>query len=512
MNRHGEFRAGIAVAAACLLAAGMTAPAARGQDEDRGGWQKVESAAETRAFKEAMRAGGAFDAAAKGYLEETALPQLAAEGNRPAIAFIRRRIKDILLTEFGSEKAADDANKTVLAFMEGVAGRDDEAAVVRVNAVLMIGELQGQDRKPWAAATPVLARMAASAEVPMAQRIAAVVGLARHVDAAKGNAPALAKLAGVVGPALDAILEEPAARASAAEGNWLVSRALSLLPAFGPANPATVARVAKVLADGERSIDARVRAAAMLAAVAGKESKADAAAAIRAIDELAVAGLRSDVEIAERIQIERAFTGGASAMMPPGGMPAPPPGMMPGMAPGMMPGMAPGAMPGMPGYGGPGGMLQPAVEQLIPREVCRRAAWRLVTLADAVLSADGQKGLVTLPGGDSAEARELAGKLRRGGLELDGAPDDAHVRQALDELRPPPPPSEEELAEAAEGDAEMAEKPAAGDEPAEGDEKPAPDEAAPQQPAGKPSQPKAAAAGKAAGGKAPTKPAAAADR
>lgn len=458
MNRRGDIRAGIAVAAACWLAAGMAAPVARGQDEDRGGWQKVESAAETRTFKEAMRAGGAFDAAAKGYLEEMALPQLAAEGNRPTIAFIRRRIKDILLTEFGGEKAADDANKTVLAFMEGVAAREDEAAVVRVNAVLMIGELQGQDRKPWAAATPVLARMAASAEVPMAQRIAAVVGLTRHVDAAKGNTAALAKLGGVVGPALDSILGEPVARESAAEGNWLVSRALALLPAFGTANPATVARVAKVLADGERSIDARVRAAAVLAAVAGKESKADAAAAIRAIDEVAVAGLRSDVDIAERIEIERLFTGGASAMMPSGGMSAPPPGMMPGMAPGMMPGMG----PGMPGYGGPGGM-QPPVEQLIPREVCRRAAWRLVTLADAVLSADGQKGLVTLPGGDSAEARALAGKLRRGGLELDGSPDDAHVRQSLDELRPPPPPSEDEEAE--EKGAEMAEKPAAGDEP-----------------------------------------------
>jgi hypothetical protein len=463
------------VAVALLLAAGPGSPA-RGQDDDRGGgWQKLESAAETRAFKEAMRAGGGFDAAAKGYLEETALPQLAAEGNRPTIAFIRRRIKDILLTEFGSEKTAEDANKTVLSFMEGVAAREDEAAVVRVNAVLMIGELQGQDRKPWGPAAPVLAKMAAAADAPAAQRIAALVGLARHVDAAKGNAAVLGRLAAVGAPAIDAILDQPAGPASAPEANWLVSRALSLLPVIGPASPQTVARVARVLGDEGRSIDARVRAATTLAVVAGKESKVDGPAAIRAIEEIAVAGLRADTAVAERIQIERLFTGGASAMMSPGSMSAPPPGMMPGMAPGMA--------PGMPGFGGPG--MQPAVEQLIPREVCRRAAWRLVALADAVLSADGQKGLVLLPGADSPEARELSGKLRRGGLELDATPDDEHVKLALEELRPPPPPTDEE----AEAGEEMADKPEpAGEDATAGDEKPAPAEPADPAPA-KPAKP-----------------------
>jgi len=206
-----------------------------------------------------------------------------------------------------------------------------------------------------------------------------------------------------------------------------------------------------------------------------------------------VAGLKADADIAERVRIERLFTGGASAMMPPGGMSGPPPGMMPGMMPGMAPGSMPGMAPGMPGFGGPG--MQPAVEQLIPREVCRRAAWRLVALADAVLSADGQKGLVLLPGADSAEARALSGKLRRGGLELDATPDDERIKQALEELRPPPPPSEEEAEEMAD------EKPEpSGDEPAEGDVKPAPADPAAQAPA---AQPAAGKAVKAPAGKAP---------
>jgi len=96
----------------------------------------------------------------------------------------------------------------------------------------------------------------------------------------------------------------------------------------------------------------------------------------------------------------------------------------------------------------PGGMPPPSpftnfpgqaasAEQLIPTEVCRRAAWRLATLADAILAADGQRGLVKLPDADSPEARELSQKLRRAAMELDAEPYDAIVVQALTDLRPP---------------------------------------------------------------------------
>jgi len=67
-------------------------------------------------------------------------------------------------------------------------------------------------------------------------------------------------------------LDQPAPRQSTTESNWLVSRAMSLLPLLGPAGPETAARVSKVLADEGRSIDVRVRAATTLAAVAVKES------------------------------------------------------------------------------------------------------------------------------------------------------------------------------------------------------------------------------------------------
>jgi len=468
------------VARPCVRLAGFAVAAlvgavSHGQDPDArfDAWQKVEGASETRTYKEAMRNGNAFDAAARTYLEQIALPQLGAEGNRGTIAYVRRRIREQLLTEFGNEKAAEDANKAVSTFMESVAANGEQPPPVRINAMLMIGELIGADRKPWGPAAATLARDAASAELPAGVRIAAVVGLARHVDAAKGNAAATAKLGQVLGPVIKSILEEPVTPQNAVERDWMASRCLAMLAQLGPANAETVAVVVRAIADEAQSFDARVRAAAALAAAVGKDAKTDGVALIRSIDDLAVAALRSDMAIADRIRLERAFGGGA---MLPGSAP---PGMMPGMA-------APSSYAGpAPGYGSPSGMPggemvpgQPPVEQLIPREVCRRAAWRLVTLADAVLTADGQKGLALLPGVDAAEAKPLAAKLRRAAMDLDANPDDVRIRQALDDLRPPPPPEEDDdeaPEDAAAGEKDMTDGDAAGEAApaADGDAKPA---------------------------------------
>ena len=488
MNARTILPQGLLVVALVAAVAAVHAPVAHGQEEEArfGAWQKVEGAAETRAFKETMRNGGAFDAAARTYLEQIALPQLAAEGNRWNIAFVRRRIKDFLLNEFGNEKAGDDANKTVMGFMETLAAKADEPAVVRVNAMLMIGELQGADRKPWAPAAATLARDAGSAKVPASVRLAAIVGLSRHVDAAKGNAAAAGKLVTLAAPAIEAILKEPLTPQSAVESNWLAARSLAMLAQLGPAGPEAVAEVVRVLDDTARSFDVRVRAAAALAAVVGKDAKVDGAAAIRSIDELAVAALKGDAAIADRVTLERAYTGGATGMAPSAG------GMMPGMMPSSpYPGIS-GGMPGMEMMPG-----QPPVEQLIPREVCRRAAWRLATLADALLTVDGQKGLALLPGADAEEGRALAGKLRRAAMDLDASPDDVRIRQALEDLRPPPPPSEGDEEEQADKKMAEEEKPeaAAGENPAK--------------PAANPPAPAAKPAG--TGGKPTAKPAAAAD-
>jgi hypothetical protein len=418
---------GTAVVSVCVLA--MAAGIAFGQDDDArfSGWTKVESAPETRTYKEAMRGGAAFDAAARAYLDEIALPQLALEANRTTIERVRKRMREFLFADIANEKTADDANKTVLTFMESLAGKDDADAVVRVNAMLLIGELQALDRKPWQPAAAVLARAAANNELPKAVRLAACVGLARHVEATKGlPAEEQQRIASVAVPAIMAILKgqpkEPTPQTGAVENDWMASRCLSMLQLLGPLAPATAAEVVRILDDGNRSINVRVRAAAALAAAAGPDSNVDKAAAIKSIGALAVSALERDAAAADKLRLDRQY-GGATGQPVPGPAGAMPPGMMP---------------PG--GFGQPGMAVdptgQPLVEQLIPREACRRAAWRLWALADAILSDDSKRGLALLGGAASPAAVELAQSLRRASMELDATPEETTLRQAVVDLKP----------------------------------------------------------------------------
>ena len=429
MRPNGRF---LRLRVTVVVAAGVLVTAAAGvfaQDDDArlSNWAKVESAAETRTYKEWMRGGGAFDAAARGFLEEIALPQLGLEANRTTIERVRKRLREYLLADITNEKAAEEASKTCLSFMESLAGKEDADAAVRVNAMLLIGELQSVDRKPWQPAAAVLARAATNAELPKAVRIAACVGLARHVEATKGVVEEQQRMAAVAVPAIVAILKEdpqaPTPSSVAVENDWMASRCLTMLPSLGPLTPATAAEVVRILGENKRSINVRVRAAAALAAVAGPESKVDKAAVIKAIGAVAVVALERDVAAADKLILDRQYGGGTG-----------------GAAPGMMP---PGMMP--PGMGGdPSG--QPAVEQMIPREVCRRAAWRLAVLADSILTDDSKRGIAVLGGEAAPAAVELAQNLRRAAMELDATPEELTLRQALTGLKPPAP-----AAAAAEG-------------------------------------------------------------
>jgi hypothetical protein len=386
---------------------------ALGQDDEArfSGWTQVESAGETRTYKESMRGGNAFDAAARGFLEQIALPQLELEANRTSIERVRKRMREFLLGDIANEKAADEATKTFLTYMESLADKQDVDLVVRVNAMLMIGELQGVDRKPLPAAAAVLAKAVSNTTLPQAVRIAACVGLARHVEATKGLVDEQQRMAAVANPVIVSILKEATPPEAAVGSDWLASRCLSMLPLLGPAAPATVGEVARILGDDGRSINVRVRAAAALAAVAGPDSKVDVAALVASIGRLAIVSLERDASAADRILLERQAGG-----LPDGSSPA----------------FAPPAM-----LVDPSG--QPVVEQLIPREVCRRAAWRLAVLADAILTDDSKRGLALLDAAGQPAFGELAQTLRRAALELDANPEEATLRQALADLKPPAP-------------------------------------------------------------------------
>jgi len=365
-------------------------------------WAKVDQAADTRSkYRDKIR-DGVFDDEARGYLEGTILPQLTLEANASGMDRMRRRMRDILLADAGDEKTLAAVARTVVPYLDRLARDGGTDPLVAVNATLLLGELKGRDTKPLGATLPVLAALLTDAAAAPAVRVAAAAGVARHVEAARGGKPPEA-----VGPALVALVAKPG---DGVVGNWLLSRALDMLPGVTPqAPPETAAHVAAILADGTRPVDVRVRAAAALGGTAAAGSKVDVGRLLEAIRGLALAGLEADLAAAD----ERAFNDrwAVRAGAPAGS--APPPGI----------GIAAGAADG--------------VESPIAEAVCRRQAWRLAVLADAVLSEDGARGLgALLPEAGRAVAVDLATALRQGSKDLDANPDGQSFRAAVDGLRP----------------------------------------------------------------------------
>jgi hypothetical protein len=408
------------------------------------GWTKVEAAREIRELKEKLREGGQVDASARQFLEETALPQLALQENRPLIERTRKRMRELLLGDVAEDKAYGDISLLVAEYMTALA-RDEQAdPVVRINAMLLVSELKAKNGKPWPPAALALAAAAGDKDLPDAVRIAALAGVAKHAAAGAGD-DAIAK---TFGPPVAAILGEPGATGRTVEHDWLVSRALQIVPLLvRPAPPKLAATLAGFVTDETRPIDLRVRAAAALGATADATSGIDAAALIDTIRTLAITALEAEEKAAAARRFEAQYRGGGA---PGGGFNA-----------------GPGAMFGGPPGFGPEGQPLPAIDPLaISEQACRRAAWRLHTLGTAIVSADGKQGLALLLGDAAEPAKELAKQLTGEGLTLDGDPVEDALLDALDVLRPPAP---------GEKAAKRAVRQPKPDEPAGDDQKPAAD-------------------------------------
>ena len=169
---------------AVLLAVGRSGSLlAEGEPAVYATWLQAEQSKESQAFRARMAEGESLDEASKKFLQETALPQLAVDANRPTIERTRRRMREILFNNIDDQKTHDAVSQLVLNFMAQLARDNDVEPVVQVNAMLLIGELKSKDGKPWLPAVAPLARDASDPQMPMANRIAAVVGLTRHVEA-----------------------------------------------------------------------------------------------------------------------------------------------------------------------------------------------------------------------------------------------------------------------------------------------------------------------------------------
>lgn len=408
---------------AVLMAAALTAHA---QDEPSGkftNWTKVDGSDQRRVYVDAMREANpnAFAGPVRDFAVDTVLPQLQEEMNRSSIEVVRRKMRALLLDNVGDPKSFEAASRAVLDFMMPLA-RDEKAdPVVRINAVLLIGELRARDNKtsPWAGSLEPLTSLAGDAKLPLAIRIAAMAGLAGHVEAAqkKGTATA-ASLGKALVPVFLPMIDGPIAGDRTA-GDWLTSRALDMLPVVMPELGAEAAAAPnKVLADQTRPTDVRVRAAAALGTAARAASGIDAGQAISAMRALAIAAIEADLRTAE----QRAGIGPAAA--------------------------APVAAVGVNPADGPA----PAKIQSLSESVVRRAAWRLAVLARAIGAEEGKGGLVELvPENQKVAARDLAAALLQGSQDLDLAPVEETMRSVLDSLRSPA--AEEQPAAAAQGKA-----------------------------------------------------------
>ena len=214
----------------------LSAAAARAEPKYVG-WSKVEACREIRELKEKLREGGQVDAAARLFLEETVLPQLALDENRATIERTRKRIREVLLADVGDEQAYGEISGLIADFMTSLA-RDDQAdPAVRVNAMLLVGELKAKNGKPAPPVAATLAEAVGDGELPGGVRIAALVGAARHVAVGEGSEA----VASTFGPPLIGILTEPAVAGDGIEHDWLVSRVLQLVPLLARPAPPDVA-------------------------------------------------------------------------------------------------------------------------------------------------------------------------------------------------------------------------------------------------------------------------------
>lgn len=399
--------------AATLTLAMLVPVAAALAQDDTGGkfasWAKVDASDQRKAYVDAMREAkpDAFSAAIRSFAVDTVLPQLQLEANRGTIEVVRRKIRALLLDNVGDPKAFEAASRAVLEFMAPLA-RDAKAdPLVRINALLLIGELRSKDNKllPWAGSLDELTSAAGDGGLPASLRVAALAGLAQHVDAAqkKGTATAAA-LGKTLGPVLVPIVASPPAGDPAAV-DWMVSRALDMVPEVIPELGAeAAAAVEKVLVDPSRSPDVRVRAAAALGRSARPASGIKASRAVEAIRGLAIAALEADLQMAERHGGERS-------------------GVRIG--------------PGQPADGGENPAAAAGLH--VPEAVGRRAAWRLAVLAKAIGAEEGKGGLIELlPANERVAARDLATDLAVASPQLDTpAPLEQTIRDVLARMRNP---------------------------------------------------------------------------
>lgn len=258
--------------------------------------------------------------------------------------------------------------------------------------LLVCGLMLGAVAATAAESSPVeLAKVIADEQAAAGDRIAAMVNLQAQAKKIAADQQA----AEAVAPAVWGVIAKPPVGDPKAMA-WLVSRGLELLAVL-PVTPDMVKTVAGIVADPSRDLDVRIRAAVALGALAPKTPPAQPADTLAAIRSLAIASLQSELDEAARRRLETEFSMGSLASM--------------NMSLPAETGLRPE------GFGLRGGREGLGAEDVdsVSQAECRRAAWRLAQLADAIASGTGTKaaGLFTgMEAADKAQAEALAEGIR----------------------------------------------------------------------------------------------------
>lgn len=459
-------------------------------------WRFVESAPETAELRRNLERG-IFDESGQAFLTQSVLPQLGLPKNRVQIDAVRRRLREAVLSDPGGDPgntaAVQRMFEAVSRYLVAVARDEAAEPVVRVNAMMLLGELKLRGGRPWPGAIEPLVAAVSDAAVPLGVRIAALNGLAGIIEADAGAAAA-------IGPAVVAVVARERDAADDPAADWMRSRALTLLPAVAEtATPDVAAAVARIIEDEKAPLDLRTRATDVLGRMARAESRIDGGRLVTAIEGIARASLGEEKERIDRVRVAQLLATGAggfgggfgggmgmedpSAMgMGMGGLPPGMTGLPPGLA-GLPPGMA-GLTPDMlrrlqgggagpqaggprrparprgraarqaamyeafaemqggamdPGVMDPGGMGPGMMQQMVrPKSESelsiRRTAWRLDTLGRSLAGDASLAGLAPLAGEAEDAARTLGGTLRTAARTIIAEPVDDVVLEVIESL------------------------------------------------------------------------------
>ncbi|MFM8578870.1 MAG: hypothetical protein ACKOCN_08730 [Planctomycetaceae bacterium] len=360
---------------------------------------------------------------------------------------IRHRIPAIALGIANrNPQAYAGITTAILGFMDSLVRDETSSVIARVNATMLIGELESADGKPLTDALKPLLGFVADPALPMAIRVVSLASILKFADAIRQDAA----LRDSVITASTAIIEEPKSDSDDIARQWLASRAIEMIPAVLDELPAgTATSLTRIVREGS-DVDVRIGAALVLGRISTAQSRIDVGAIVDAVEKVAVEMLVADEQVARRYEVQEVL--GRSSGDPMGAGYAPMgPGFGTGSSPGgdFFPGFAPGGSVDGGGFGGsspggPAGMMQPnffpnttptkrarGIDSP-PEQVYRRTAWRLLQLVRALEGADGTKGLAALGSDEeTSRAKQLAKVLLNGSDSLDETPDIATLRKLV---------------------------------------------------------------------------------